>query len=136
MPVASSYADVITDWEALLMAVLENAPNLPDVERTRAAFQEHVAKTKEVKARQDSHTAARQEATQELKQRLKDGREFAIRLRGVVKANIGPKSERLVQFGIAPIRKRTRKPAATPPVVEPPAPGTPTPPGDQAGGVG
>jgi len=38
-----------------------------------------------------------------------DGRELAIRLRAVVKSNIGPKSERLVQFKIAPLRKRTRK---------------------------
>src|SRR4051795_8450284 len=93
MPVASSYADVIKDWEALLAAALEHALTLPDAERTRAAFQEHLARTKEVKARQDSLTAARQETTQLLTKLVKDGKELATRLRAVVKANLGPKSE-------------------------------------------
>jgi hypothetical protein len=105
---------MIRDWEALLTAVLEHASNLPDVERSRIAFQEHLAKTKEMKARQDSLTAGRQEETQQLNKMLTDGGELAIRLRALVKASLGPKNERLVQFGIAPIRKRPRKSAAKP----------------------
>ena len=42
-----------------------------------------------------------------------------MRLRAVVKSNLGPKSERLVQFGIAPLRKRTRKPVTQPPAATP-----------------
>ncbi len=125
-----SYADVIKDWEALLTALREHAPNLPNLEAGRIAFEEHLAKTKEMKARQDSQTAARQEATQELNKLLKDGGELAIKLRALVKGILGPKSERLVQFGVAPLRKRRRKPAATPvPETPTPAePGTPPPP--------
>ncbi|HEX4964790.1 MAG TPA: hypothetical protein VF173_28515 [Thermoanaerobaculia bacterium] len=114
---ALSYAEVMQDWEALLAALLENAANLPDVERSRTAFEDHVAKTKELKVRQDSQTAARQETTQALTQRMKDGVELAIRLRSMVKGNLGPKNERLVQFGIAPLRKRIRKTATPPPPV-------------------
>ncbi len=134
MPVASSYADVIKDWEALLTAALEHAPSLPDAERSRAAFQEHLARTKEMKARQDSLTAARQEATQSLRKLVKDGKELAIRLRGVVKANLGPTSEGLVQFGIAPIRKRAPRKTATKPPDGTPTPGTPTPPATKPAG--
>ncbi len=125
-----SYADVIKDWEALLTALRENAPNLPNLEASRIAFEEHVAKTKEMKARQDSQTAARQEATQELNKLLKDGGELAIKLRALVKGILGPKAARLVQFGVAPQRKRRRKAAAQPPVPETPTPAEPgTPPG-------
>ena len=131
MPVASSYADVIKDWEALLAAALEHALTLPDAERTRIAFQEHVARTKEMKARQDSLTAARQETTQALRKLLLEGKDLAIRLRGAVKANLGPRSEGLVQFGIPPIRKRApRKTDAKPPDGKP-APETPTSPVDK-----
>ncbi|MEA2605017.1 MAG: hypothetical protein QOF89_6009 [Acidobacteriota bacterium] len=122
MPVPSSYADVIKDWEALLTAALEHAQSLPDAERTRIAFQDHVARTKEMKARQESLTAARQEATQSLRKLVKDGKDLAIRLRGAVKANLGPTSEGLVQFGIAPVRKRAARKTKSP------EPETPTPP--------
>lgn len=126
MPVASSYADVIKDWEALLTAALEHALSLPDAERARIAFQEHLARTKEMKARQDSLTAARQETTQALRKLVLEGRDLAIRLRGAVKANLGPRSEGLVQFGIPPIRKRAPRKTATKPTDGTPAPGTPT----------
>lgn len=127
--IATSYADVIKDAEALLVAVHENAAILPDAERSRVAFEENLGKIKEMKARQQSLTAARQEATQELGKLLKQNTELSIRLRGAVKANLGPTSERLVQFGIAPLRKRPRKSKnPTPPPGETPEPGTPTPP--------
>lgn len=119
---AQSFAELMEDWEALRTAVQDNAANLPDVERTRLAFEDIMARIKEMKARQDSLTAARQETTQLLNKLLADGRDLAIRLRAVVKANLGPKSERLVQFGIAPSRKRTRKPAT-----KTDDPGTPSP---------
>ena len=128
MPVPSSYADVIKDWEALLTAVLEHAQSLPDAERTRAAFQEHLARVKEMKARQESLTAARQEATQSLRKLLQEGKELAIRLRGVVKANLGPTSEGLVQFGIVPVRKRGPRKSTTKPPGNTPEPETSTPP--------
>lgn len=125
MPDISSYADVVLNWEGLLTAVLENAQFLPNVEPHRAAMEKHLAAMKVVKARQDAHTAGRQEATQELRSMLAEGRDLATRLRGAVKADLGPRTERLVHFGIAPTRKRTRKvkPAEVkPPVEEPETP--------------
>jgi hypothetical protein len=92
MPVATSHADVVNDWEALLTAIRGNAEKLP--------------------------------ATQELRKLVTQGRELAIRLRGAVKANIGPKSEQLVEFNMKPIRKRPRKTKAgkPPEVTTPTAP--------------
>jgi len=124
MPQISSYADTIRDWDSLLTAVRTNSESLPDIERHRSAMELHMEVTREIKARQDSFLAGRQGATQDLKAALTNGRELAIRLRGAVKANIGPRNERLVQFGIAPLRPRRRTPTEkpeTPPPAPPPA---------------
>lgn len=125
MKVAASYADVIKDWEALELAMQDNAANLPaDMESRRAVFVAHVAKVKELKARQDSLTAARQETTQQLNKLIAEGVEMARGLRTQVRASLGAKNERLVQFGVAPLRKRApRKPKAKTP--EPQAPPSP-----------
>jgi hypothetical protein len=55
---------------------------------------------------------------------MKDGKEAAAKLRLAIKAHFGPKSERLLQYGIKPFRKRIKK-ATT--VTEEPEPETPTP---------
>jgi len=127
MSAAQAFAQEMADWEALRAAVHDNAPNLPDVQRAQAAFEDIMSKVQEMKARQNSLTAARQETTQLLNKLLVDGRELAIRLRAVVKSNLGPKNERLVQFKIAPLRKHHRKPAAQPPAGTPAEPTTTTP---------
>jgi hypothetical protein len=120
--VASSHADVVDDWEGLLTAARNQVEKLPDIGRHISALELVLGQTKAMKAQQDSFTAARQEATQELKKLVAEGRDLAIRLRGAVKAEIGPRSERLVQFNMKPIRKRPRKTKAE----KPPEVTTPT----------
>jgi hypothetical protein len=131
MPNNSSYADILRDWEQLLTSAQEDASDLTEAERHRAALAQHLEATKALKARQNSAQAAKQESTRELKAMLVKGRELAIRLRGVVRANIGPHSELLTKYGVAPLRKRRRaeKPTEgeTPEV---PAPATPRAGGD------
>ena len=130
MPNVSSYADIVRDWERLLTAAQENAPDLAEAEKHRAALAEHLAATKALKDRQDTAIAVKQETTRELKERLATGRELAIRLRGAVKAAIGPRSELLNRFGVAPLRKRRKtersfesQPPASPGPVLPLQPG-------------
>ena len=122
MSAAQAFAREMDDWEALRLAVHDNASTLPDVQRAQVAFEDIMVKVQEMRARQSSLTAARQETTQMLKKLRVDGRELASRLRLVVTSNLGPKNERLVQFRIAPLRKRPRKaktaPETTPPPVE------------------
>jgi len=122
MPIATSYPDTVEDWEGLLTSARNNTDKLPDISRhTATALEQVLAQTKEMKALQKSHTAGRQEATQQLKKLMAQGRELAIRLRAVVKGEIGPMNERLVQFKVAPLRKRPRKTAEKPPEVTTPA---------------
>ncbi len=119
MPHTNTYTDVVFDWERLLAAVEEHAASLPDIEAERTALVQALQEAREMKAEQESFTASRQQATQDLQMTLDRGREMAMRLRGAVKFKIGPRNERLVQFGIAPLRRRPRRdpePAPPPPV--------------------
>lgn len=109
MPNLNSFADITHDWEQLLRAFTDNAPLLAPAEPQRASLELVLALVRDTKARQDSHNAIRQEATQDLNDLLTDGLEQARRLRGMIKGLLGTKTERLVQFNVAPIRSRSRK---------------------------
>jgi hypothetical protein len=77
---------------------------------------------KEAKSRQDALQAQRQAVTQELEKLVAQGKETSIRLRGVARADLGPRSEQLVHFGVAPLRKRSARTVKAPvlPTVAPP----------------
>jgi phosphoenolpyruvate carboxylase len=109
MPNINSFADITHDWEQLLRAFADSAEVLAPAEPQRAGLEQILNRVRETKARQDSHTANRQQATQELEDLVKNGLEQARRLRGMVKGLLGTKAERLVQFSVAPIRPRSRK---------------------------
>ena len=121
MPVVLSHADVVDDWEGLLTAARNHPEQLPDIARHVAALELVLGQTKAMKAKQGEHTADRQLATQELRILVARGRELAIRLRGAVKAEIGTKSERLVEFKMKPSRKRRKAKTEEPPEVKTPA---------------
>ena len=103
-----SFADVVRDWEELLEAVNDNAEVLASAEPQRAAMEASLAALRAKRTHQASCTASRQQATQDLGVLIEQGNENARRLRGVVKAVLGTKSERLVQFRVVPIRSRRR----------------------------
>ena len=125
MPEVNSYADVIRAWEKLLTSVDQRKDLLPNVEPFRQAVEEVLAQAKGAKARQDAGAGDRQKATQDLVEIITRGRDLAARLRAMVKANLGIRNEQLVQFGAAPMRKRSRKLKA--PATEPPTTPTTTP---------
>ncbi|HSK81222.1 MAG TPA: hypothetical protein VLQ45_32510 [Thermoanaerobaculia bacterium] len=108
----------LTADEKAVDRVRESLELTPDVERHRTALDQHLTEMKKVRDQQNLHIANKQAASQQLARMLTDGRELATRLRRVAGANLGLKNEKLVQFGIAPIRKRSRKPVVLPPPQE------------------
>ena len=110
----SSYADYIRDWESLETAVADHADLLAGHEVHLVELQEARDEVKSVKAQQDLYAGARQKATQELGVALDLGKEAAVKLRGFVKAKLGPRNELLKRFGVAPVRRRVRTPAEKP----------------------
>ena len=67
--------------------------------------------------------AAKQDATQRLNDLLTEGRKLVTFLRGGVKQRYGDKSEKLVEFDLAPARQRVKTPKAA----KTPSPPPPTP---------
>jgi hypothetical protein len=123
MPTNTGYADLIADMESLVAACDENEPLLPGIGPSLAQLSTVLEELKTLKALQEQMEGARQEATQHLKQLAENGREIVRRVRGFVKSRIGTKSERLPQFGIAPIRqRRARVPIPNPPQLDIPLP--------------
>lgn len=110
MPSLNSYADIVRDWEGLLDAVLRSPEVQAGVEPERLALEQWLSQVRALKARQEELTALRQQATQDLSTTVARGKEAAIQLRAIVKAKFGPRSERLVHFNMAPLRKRVRRP--------------------------
>jgi hypothetical protein len=127
MATNNSFADLMQDWQKLLAACAANASELTTAEPQRAQVEKMLQDAKDLKAQQDAHTASKQSTVQQLEDLLRDGREAARRLKALVKAALGTDNERLVQFGIAPNRKRGKKKQALkpqespPPTVGPPA---------------
>lgn len=113
----NSLADVLEDWEELLEAVRRSPDLLPDVEEDVEILAGLLTRARQHKARQNEMTALRQEVTQKLNAELAQGKVTAIGMRAVVRGKIGPRSELLVQFGIAPLRKR--RPVKSRPPEEP-----------------
>jgi hypothetical protein len=111
MSTLTAYAELFRNWEVLLLAIRDNADSLPSVERHRRPLEEILAEARSLEAQQDSADAVRQEDTQKLATLVATGKKQAADLLGVVRADLGPDNERLVQFGIAPLRKRSRRAA-------------------------
>ncbi len=117
MATNNSFADLMLDWQKLLAACADNAAALTTAEPQRALVEKMLQEAQALKAQQNSRTASKQSTVQQLEGLLRDGREAARRLRSMVKALLGTDQESLVQFGIAPNRKRgkKKKPAESPP---------------------
>lgn len=123
MPTNTGYAELVAQMESLEAACLENEPLLPGIAPSLEQLTSALQDLKALKALQEQMEGARQEATQQLQQLAENGREAVRRVRGFVKSRLGTKSERLPQFGIAPIRKRrARVPLPTTPALVSPIP--------------
>jgi hypothetical protein len=127
MASTNSFADVVLDWEDVLVACRNNAEVLRSAEPLRLELERILGTARDAKGRKEAAIALKQQLTQELKQIFKDGREVARRLRGAAKAQLGTKNEALVEFKARPIRDRKgrRKKAQPPSAGTPAGPSTP-----------
>ena len=107
MATNTAYAKLIREGESLQGSVVENKPALEGVDPLLENLSTSLGTLKTLKTRQEQMEGSRQETTQLLQQAAEQTREAIRRLRGFVKAQIGTKSERLPQFGVAPIRSRS-----------------------------
>jgi hypothetical protein len=109
MAKANSHADVMADWEELLEAMKSNPDLQSIVDAERQSLAQSLTEVQGFKVRQNELQGLRQEATQKLREAVAKGRDTVTAIRSVLRGKVGPKSERLVHFKIAPLRKRPRK---------------------------
>jgi hypothetical protein len=105
----NGFSDVILDWDSLIVAYREHADIVVGADEERAALEWARGEAFRLKCLQDSLQAQRQEATQQLNQIIRQGKEVAIRLRSLARHKLGPKNELLTMFRVAPIRKQRRR---------------------------
>jgi len=110
----NAYGFTISEIETVLGAVAEHEAILQHVSFERRALQETLGRIQELKAEQESHRAARQVATQKLNAEIAKSRGLVEALRDAARSKIGRRNERLVQFGVAPQRRRSGRKAAAP----------------------
>lgn len=123
MPKITAFAKIFRDWDGLIGACLQNIALLLGLDGIRGLLEANLAEARQLKVQQEDLEGRRKAVTQRLGVVVEEGRENARKLRGLVLAQLGSRSEQLTQFGLTPIRKGSRKSKTT---VPPPAP-TPAP---------
>ena len=109
MPKINSYPDVTDDWVGVLDAS-EKSPDLqPLIEADRQELRQVLGEVQGLKGRQSELNALRKDITQQLRVAVARGKELAIKIRSMVRGKIGPRSELLTLWKVAPLRKRPRK---------------------------
>ena len=119
---AVKYAEMMGEWQRLHGRVEANRADLPQLEPFLAKLGTVLAQALEISKRQGAMTAAKQEASKEMRRLSRQGNRLAAVMRAVLKEHYGITEEKLSEFGLQPFRGRARKKAT---------PGTPEPPGEQ-----
>jgi len=103
-----SYAAMMRQWELLLTSVTANAADLPYVSEYRAQLEVELAGLKEAIQRQTTLQAAVQQETREVEGFLQRGNVLAVNIKAGVRTRYGNRSDKLVEFGMRPLRSRRR----------------------------
>ena len=114
MPQINSYPDVTDDWLGLLDASNKSPDIQPLIETDRQALTQVLSEVQVLRGRQTELTALRSDVTKQLREAVARGKELAIKIRSMVRGKIGPRSELLGLWRVAPLRKRTRKVSVKP----------------------
>jgi hypothetical protein len=113
MPEITSLADYITSWERLLAAVANNA-DLPDFSLQVATLENLLQEAKTVSTRQEASRSLLAADSKRRREIVFEGRAAASQLRSALKGVLGGHNEKLGEFGIRPLRRRSS------PLVDPP----------------
>ena len=104
-----AYSDVTTVAEQALTSIAANPDLQPIAEKHRPPIEETLKAIKNLKTLQKTLTADKQKVTQDLQASLKHLKELLIFLRAAIRGEVGPRTEKLVEYGITPLRKSGRK---------------------------
>ena len=108
MPGFDSFGKVVAKGDKLLATVTANADRLQPAEALRAQLDQALARFKEIGVRRDNLNAEKQVLSQQLIDQANLINDVVIDLKAMVKAALGSKNEKLVEFGLPPRRKVVR----------------------------
>lgn len=101
-----SMARTQVQWENLLAGIKINEAELSHVEIYSAPLDAQLADLKAELARRSALQAEVRRSTRTIKEFLRNGRDLASRVGNYLRACYGPDSDKLVEFGLKPPRKR------------------------------
>ncbi|MES1244043.1 MAG: hypothetical protein ABUT39_20740 [Acidobacteriota bacterium] len=114
MSTSNSYAETVNGWVELLTALEQNSSDLPQLEVPRDRLETIVAQIRSFATEQAAMTASRQLATERVYYLLAQGRKLATVLRASVREYYGNRSQKIAEFGLQPLRPRSRRPEDNP----------------------
>ena len=106
---ATRFADALLDLEELRESIARHLTLVPGVERFLAPLEAALALIRTLSATRNTLIADKQKVTQDLKAAVTEAQNLAIDARAVIRGEVGSRSEKLVEFGVAPLRRRSRK---------------------------
>jgi hypothetical protein len=104
----TSFADIATDWQGLLVSVANNKDDLPGLEPYRAQLEVELEGARAASIRQAAAQSEAQQATRDLEGFLQRGKDLADRMRTGIVSKYGRRSEKLAEFRIKPFRSRKK----------------------------
>lgn len=112
--------DQVMELEQLNTAITKNASLVPATGRLQASLEAGLQEIRLLLGTQKTLIADKQKVTQDLKRALGEARTLAMNIRAIAKGEVGARNEKLVEFGVAPLRPRKkRKPQQGPDEVGP-----------------
>jgi hypothetical protein len=106
---ATRFADTVLDLEQLRESIIKHLALVPSVERFLAPLDAVLALIRTLSSTRKTLIADKQKVTQELKAAVAAAQDLAIDARAVIRGEVGSRSEKLVEFGVSPLRRRSRK---------------------------
>lgn len=120
----NSNPETLAEWRRLIQPLPTNQADTPYLEGHYTRLSALLTQVEDIEKQQAALTAAKQEASKQLKALVVEGRKVAAFIKAGLREKYGRGAEKLVEFGLRPFRgKKTAKPEE--PEVQPPAP-TPT----------
>jgi hypothetical protein len=104
----SSYPEMLSSWEIMIKAVSANPEDAPHLQEQFGQLTAFLEQARSIVAEQAAVTARRQDLSKQLRETISAGNKLATLVRHGLKNRYGNDSEKLVEFGIQPLRRRIR----------------------------
>jgi hypothetical protein len=111
-----SYGSLSLEWRSIVEAMDGNPDDLSHLHESRDELDSLLERVQSLSLRQAALIASKQETSQELRAVLDQAQKLASFLRSGIRYRYGHGSDKLVEFGIQPLRKRRRSKSPDKPV--------------------